>query len=135
MLSDNQRNHHRKKKIAFLKLLLLLLLQRKVFVNFHPCPIQKKKKILRCSFQVWGSCFDYRLFEYYVSSQTATFCCRQMELFSYKYRQCFSYILITNINGHLTIFFFSPHESPLDDLPHSERPRGRSLNPKLKCFL
>ena len=73
-------------------------------------PLSYSKKLLRCSSQVWGSCFDYKLFEYYISSQTATFCCRQIELFSYKYSQCLDNVLITNFNGYLTGFvFFFPH--------------------------
>lgn len=95
LVTIKQRIHHVAES-SFLKLLLLLPLQ-KVFVNFH---LVLLTQLPRCFSQVWGSCFDYKLFEHYISSQKATFCCRQIELFSYKYSQYFSNILITNSNGY-----------------------------------
>lgn len=106
VLSDNQRNHHiaGKKKKSFYN--YYCCCKEKAF-NFHPCPTQK---LLRCSSQVWVAVLITGCLNITFLPQTATFCCRQIELFSYKYSRCFNNVLITNLKGYLTglLFFFSP---------------------------
>lgn len=105
VLSDNQTkesSHGRKIEKQNKKCFNITVITAAAKKSIWFLPLSYSKKLLRCSSQVWGSCFDYKLFEYYISSQTATFCCRQIELFSYKYSQYFDNVLTTTSNGYLT---------------------------------